>query len=92
MAREIKEIEYCIEERIAILSENEKGVILAMNRVSFGDTPAKLDLRRWKDGKPWKGVSMSDDEARALLEALQGLFGDSGRQETEKNGRKDEDK
>lgn len=72
-----KEIEFCIEERIAVLSENDKGVILALNRVSFGSAPAKLDLRRWKDGQPYKGVQLSDDEARALLEALQGLFGDS---------------
>jgi len=27
----------------------------------------------WKDGQPLKGVTLSDDEARSLLEALQGL-------------------
>ncbi len=82
-----KEIEFCIEQRIAVLSENDKGYILGLNVVSFGNNPAKLDLRRWKDGQPLKGISLADDEARALLTALEGVFADSARKETEEAGK-----
>lgn len=59
-----------ITERIAILSRTG-GYSLELNKVAYNGYPAKLDLRKWKDGKPLKGVTLSDDEARSLLEALQ---------------------
>lgn len=64
--------EHEITERIAVISSNA-GYTLELNRVSYNGYPAKLDLRKWKDGQPLKGVTLSDDEARSLLEALQGL-------------------
>lgn len=65
--------EHEITERIAVISGNKAGYTLELNRVSYNGYPAKLDLRKWKDGQPLKGVTLSDDEARSLLEALQGL-------------------
>ena len=63
--------EHEITERIAVISKNNAGYTLELNRVSYNGYPAKLDLRKWKDGQPLKGVTLSDDEARSLLEALQ---------------------
>lgn len=60
-----------VTERIAILSSTGAGYTLELNKVAYNGYPAKLDLRKWKDGKPLKGVMLSDDEARSLLEALQ---------------------
>lgn len=46
----------------------------ALKVVSWGGRPGKLDLRPWrKDGdelKPGKGLTLTDEEARALYEAL----------------------
>ena len=87
----MNEIDFCIEERIAVLGESDRSVVLALNRVSFGSNPAKLDLRRWKDGKPCKGVQLTDDEARDLLKALQSVFADSERTVSDGRGRKKDD-
>ena len=47
--------------------------------VSWNGNPAKLDLRVWRtvDGetKPGKGVTLTDEEAEALLTALTDYFG-----------------
>lgn len=67
--------EHEITERIAVISRNDAGYALELNRVSYNGYPAKLDLRKWKDGQPLKGVTLSDDEARSLLEALQKVEG-----------------
>ena len=65
--------EHEITERIAVISKNNAGYTLELNRVSYNGYPAKLDLRKWKDGQPLKGVTLSDDEARSLLDALQSM-------------------
>lgn len=67
----MQEFDFHIEQRIAVLSESG-SLTLELNRVSYGGNPAKLDLRRLRDGKPLKGVSMTDGEAERLLEALHG--------------------
>lgn len=59
-----------ITEPIAILSRTASGLTLELNRVSFGGRPAKLDLRKWKNGHPLKGIPMTDKEALALLDVL----------------------
>ena len=64
--------DYEITEHIAIIGSNA-GYTLELNRVSYNGYPAKLDLRRWRDGQPLKGVTLSNDEARSLLETLQAL-------------------
>lgn len=82
--------QYHLEKHIAVLNATKNGYILALNRVSFNNAPSKLDVRRWKDDKPLKGVQLSDDEARALLTALESYFADSEQKETEKAGKEGE--
>ncbi len=45
---------------------------------SWNGRPAKLDLRTWRTDtdpqQPGRGLTLSDEEARALLDALQRYF------------------
>ena len=49
---------------------------------SWNGNPAKLDLRIWRTdeepAKPGKGITLTDDEAQTLLDALQGYFDGAG--------------
>ena len=42
-----------IEEKLLVLSENEKGWTKELNRVSFNGAPAKYDMESWpqQDGQ-----------------------------------------
>ena len=64
---------YEVEERIAVLSESG-DTSKELNRVSYNGSPAKYDLRSWRraDGeeKLLKGLTLTDEEARILKEAL----------------------
>ena len=66
---------YEIVEHIATLSQSG-GTSKELNRVSYNGSPAKYDLRSWKrtDGeeKLLKGLTLTDEEAAALKEALNG--------------------
>lgn len=62
-----------VSEFIAVLRSTRKGETLELNRVSYNGRPAKLDLRKWKDAQPRKGFTLTDREARLLLDALQRL-------------------
>lgn len=66
--------EYKVEERIAVLSDNGKGVTKELNRVSFDGKPALLDMRRWVDGKPKKGISLTSGEAALLFLELRKIY------------------
>ena len=69
------EIKYSIEERIAVLSQKGKWT-KELNRVSWSERPAKLDLRDWNhdDKKIGKGATLTDEEAQNLLIVLKDLF------------------
>ncbi len=58
-----------VEKELATLSENGTYSVRA-TYTSFGKNPAKLDIRRWKDGLPLKGIQLTDAEARRLCKAL----------------------
>ena len=66
---------YEIVEHIATLSQSG-DTTKELNRVSYNGSPAKYDLRSWKrtDGeeKLLKGLTLTDEEATALKEALNG--------------------
>lgn len=66
---------YEIVEHIATLSQRG-DTSKELNRVSYNGSPAKYDLRSWKrtDGeeKLLKGLTLTDEEATALKEALNG--------------------
>lgn len=66
-------IKYDIVAKIAVLSERGTWS-KEINKVSWNDRPAKFDIRDWnhEDGKMGKGVTLTEEEARALMEALQG--------------------
>lgn len=66
---------YEIKEQIAVLSQSG-DVTKELNLVSYNGSPAKYDLRSWKraDGqeKLLKGVTLTEEEALLLKEALNG--------------------
>lgn len=66
---------YEIVEHIATLSQSG-DTSKELNRVNYNGSPAKYDLRSWKrtDGeeKLLKGLTLTDEEATALKEALNG--------------------
>ena len=68
---------YEVIEHIATLSETDNGYSIELNRVEFRGYEPKLDLRRWRHTDEGdiicKGVSLTDDEARALRDVLNKL-------------------
>lgn len=64
-----------IERHIATLSGSEGEVQKQINLVSWNDKPATIDIRAWSSkGKPYKGITLTIDEAKALKEALEMAF------------------
>lgn len=70
-----KEISHVIEKHIAVLSETKGGWTKELNLVSWNGKPAKYDIREWgPDHKSMgRGVTLTDEEAKALVEALSDL-------------------
>ena len=69
----LNEVRYEVIDSIAVLGTNQTGnYTLELNRVSYNGSIPKLDLRRWdrSKGKMLKGITLTDNEAKALLEAL----------------------
>lgn len=69
-----KEFSYEVVEHIATLSENPSGnYTVELNRISFNGAAAKLDLRKWDrlNDRMLKGITLTDEEAENLKEALQ---------------------
>lgn len=64
---------YEIQENIATISQ-KKNITLELKRISFREQPGRLDLRRWQGGAMLKGVTLSDQEARDLMRALEQYF------------------
>ena len=64
-------IKYEITEKIAVLSERGTWS-KEINKVSWNDRPPKFDLRdcNHEEGKMGKGVTLTEEEARTLMEAL----------------------
>ena len=63
--------EYEIVKHIATLGETNDRT-LEVNLVSWNKRPAKIDIRRWDKDHTYmgKGVALTEDEAKALYEAL----------------------
>lgn len=64
-----------IEENIAVISSSKGGWNLELNKVAWGDRPAKYDLRSWSPDhkKMGKGLTFTDEELKALKEKLAAL-------------------
>lgn len=67
------EFKYEIIEEIAVLSTDRRGWSLELNLVSWNGREPKFDLRSWSEGheKMGKGVTLTNDEARELMIALE---------------------
>ena len=72
-----KEFSYEIQEEIAVLSTSAKGWTKEINKVSYNGGAAKFDIRDWapEREKMGKGVTLNEEEAQALYEALSKYFG-----------------
>ncbi len=64
-----------ITESFGVLSESKAGWKTELNMVSWGDRPAKYDIRSWSPDhqKMGKGVTMTKDELLALKSLLNTL-------------------
>ena len=49
-----------------------------VNIMTWNQSDPKLDIRRWENGYPRKGISLNNDEAKKLFEALQFYFFNKG--------------
>ncbi|AYV72445.1 YdbC family protein [Bacillus sp. PK3-056] len=69
------EIKYEIIETIAVLSESTKGWKKELNLISWNGREPKYDIREWspEHEKMGKGVTLSDEEALKLKEALNNI-------------------
>lgn len=69
-----------IVEPIAVLSENERGYTREINLVSWNGAEPKFDIRNWHPGreKCGKGITLTEEEVRTLMEALNNILNDEG--------------
>lgn len=70
------EIQFEIVKHIGVLSESQKGWHKELNLVSWNGRDPKYDIRDWAPDheKMGKGVTLSDEEAKALCSQLWMLF------------------
>ena len=66
------EFSFEIEEKLLVLSENDKGWTKELNRVSVNGAPAKYDIRTWSPDqtKMGKGSTLSNGEFQVLIDAF----------------------
>ncbi len=69
------EIKFEITQHVGVLSESSKGWTRELNLVSWNERPPKYDLRDWDPGhqKMGKGITLTEDELKNLLELLKAL-------------------
>lgn len=66
------DVKYEIVEQIGVISESAKGWTKELNKISWNGGEAKYDIRDWapEHEKMGKGVTITSDEAKKLLELL----------------------
>lgn len=66
------DFKYEIVKNLATLSKGNNGWTKEINIISWNGREPKLDLRDWnhEEGKMGKGITLTDDEALNLLNAL----------------------
>ena len=69
----MKEIQYEIVKKIAVLSMSDSGYAKEINLISWNGNEPKYDIRSFSPNhkKCGKGITLTADEAVALLKALQ---------------------
>mgnify|MGYP000554582290 FL=1 len=61
---------YELVKRIAVIGGKEGGVTKEINLVKWGVFDPMIDIRRWQNGEPSKGISLKYEEAEKLLAVL----------------------
>ena len=69
----MKDIQYEIVKEIAVLSASDSGYTKEINLISWNGKSPKYDIRSFSPNreKCGKGITLTADEAAALLKALQ---------------------
>ena len=69
----MKEIQYEMVKEIAVLSVSDSGYTKELNLISWNGKEPKYDIRSFSPNreKCGKGITLTADEAAALLKALQ---------------------
>ena len=70
-------VRYDLMERIGVLSRKDNGWTREVNIVAWNDGPGKVDIREWDPDhkRMTKGVTLFEDEAERLTEALARRYG-----------------
>ena len=73
--------DYSVVEQIGVFSEYEnrsEGTLVTkeVNIVAWGDYPPALDIRKWQDGEPKKGISINDQELDDFFAMLRKAYPD----------------
>ena len=66
------DVKFEIVEQIGVISGSAKGWTKELNKISWNGGEAKYDIRDWapEHEKMGKGVTLTSDEAKKLLELL----------------------
>lgn len=69
------DIKFEIKETVGVIAESAKGWKKELNLISWNGKEAKYDLREWSSDheKMGKGVTLSNDEVKALKELLNSI-------------------
>lgn len=69
------DIKYEIKETVGVIAESAKGWKKELNLISWNGKEAKYDLREWapEHEKMGKGVTLSNEELKALKELLNSM-------------------
>lgn len=69
------DIKFEIEKELGVIDESAKGWKKELNLISWNGKEAKYDLREWspEHEKMGKGVTLSNDELKALKELLNSM-------------------
>ena len=69
------DIKYEIKETVGVIAESAKGWKKELNLINWNGKEAKYDLREWAPDheKMGKGVTLSNDELKALKELLNSI-------------------
>ena len=68
---------YEIVKKIAVLGGKPDGVTQEINIVKWGIYDPMIDIRRWQGDIASKGISLKQEEAQKLLEALKIVLGEA---------------
>lgn len=73
----MSEIKCTTVEKIGIIKESNNGWKRELRLVSWNDAAPRLDIRDWAPGdtKVGKGITLTEDEARALKGLLEKYLG-----------------